>query len=107
MLTAKSGIDDKVYGLDCGADDYLTKPFLPRELLARIRALVRRNGAYDGEALRFGDITLDAAGYEVCGYEVCCEKSKEQVRLGEKEYRLLEYLMLNRGVVLSKEQRIP
>lgn len=73
MLTAKSGIDDKVYGLDCGA--------------------------YDGEALRFGDITLDAAGYEVC-----CEKSKEQVRLGEKEYRLLEYLMLNRGVVLSKEQ---
>lgn len=73
MLTAKSGIDDKVYGLDCGADD--------------------------GEALRFGDITLDAADYEVC-----CEKSKEQVRLGEKEYRLLEYLMLNRGVVLSKEQ---
>lgn len=99
MLTAKSGIDDKVYGLDCGADDYLTKPFLPRELFARLRALVRRNGAYDGEALRFGDITLDAAGYEVC-----CEKTKEQVRLGEKEYRLLEYLMLNRGVVLSKEQ---
>lgn len=99
MLTAKSELDDKVTGLDCGADDYLTKPFMSRELLARLRALGRRSlGAVDG-VLSFGDIALDPGTLTLT-----CTQSGQSVRLGEKEYRILEYLMANRGQILTREQ---
>lgn len=97
MLTAKSELDDKVAGLDCGADDYLTKPFMTRELLARIRALLRRNlPAADG-CLRFGDIELNTRTSELtCG--------ENRVRLSEKELRILAYLMANQRQILTREQ---
>ena len=97
MLTAKSELDDKVTGLDCGADDYLTKPFMTKELLARLRALGRRNiNSLDG-TLTFGDITLDKGSSTL----YCGENS---VRLSEKELRILEYLIANQGQVLTREQ---
>ena len=98
MLTAKGELDDKVEGLDSGADDYLTKPFLTRELLARLRALGRRNLPTDDGSLVFEDITLD-----VKGAELRCESGKS-VRLGEKELRILEYLISNQGRVLTRDQ---
>ena len=98
MLTAKGELDDKVEGLDSGADDYLTKPFLTRELLARLRALGRRNLPTDDGSLVFEDLTLD-----VKGAELRCESGKS-VRLGEKELRILEYLISNQGRVLTRDQ---
>ena len=99
MLTARSEIDDKVNGLDAGADDYLTKPFMSKELLARIRALLRRNyDTKDGE-LTFGDITLNTQSAVLS-----CTSSGQSVRLGEKEYRILEYLIANQGAILTREQ---
>ncbi len=99
MLTAKDGLDDKVAGLDNGADDYLTKPFMARELLARLRALVRRNiNSADG-ALSFGDITLESGRLTLS-----CTDTGQSVRLSEKEYRILEYLIANQGQILTREQ---
>ena len=99
MLTAKAELDDKVMGLDSGADDYLTKPFMTRELLARLRALGRRTmNTIDGN-LSFGDITLD-----VNTLTLSCLTSSQSVRLGEKEYRILEYLISNSGKILTREQ---
>lgn len=99
MLTAKSDLDDKVQGLDCGADDYLTKPFMTKELLARIRALLRRQiNTTDGK-LSFGDIALDTNTATLT-----CVKNGQTVRLSEKEYRLLEYLIANSGQILTREQ---
>ena len=97
MLTAKSELDDKVTGLDCGADDYLTKPFMTKELLARLRALGRRNNnAVDG-VLSFGDISINTNTFMlICG--------KNSVRLSEKEFRILEYLIANQGQILTREQ---
>lgn len=97
MLTAKSDLDDKVMGLDCGADDYLTKPFMTRELLARLRALSRRGIHIPDDSLSFGDITLNTnTSMLICG--------DNSVRLGEKEFRLLEYLIANQGQILTREQ---
>ncbi len=97
MLTAKSDLDDKVTGLDCGADDYLTKPFMTRELLARLRALGRRNINTSDGTLTFGDITLNTnSSTLICG--------GNSVRLSEKEYRILEYLIANQGQILTREQ---
>lgn len=97
MLTAKSDLDDKVTGLDCGADDYLTKPFMTRELLARLRALSRRNINTPDGALTFGDITLRRdSSMLACG--------DSSVRLSEKEFRILEYLIANQGQILTREQ---
>lgn len=97
MLTAKSELNDTVTGLDCGADDYLTKPFRTRELLARLRALGRRSLRSADGALAFGDIELNrGASLLVCG--------ESSVRLSEKEFRILEYLIANAGQILTREQ---
>ena len=98
MLTAKGELDDKVEGLDSGADDYLTKPFMTRELLARLRALSRRGLPADDNGLSFADMTLDTKGAVLK-----CANGKS-VRLGEKELRILEYLISNQGQVLTREQ---
>ena len=97
MLTAKSELDDKVTGLDCGADDYLTKPFMTKELLARLRALTRRNINTPDGTLAFGDITLNKdTSMLLCG--------ENSVRLSEKKLRILEYLIANQGRILTREQ---
>ena len=99
MLTAKSQLDDKVMGLDSGADDYLTKPFQSKELLARLRALGRRSsGSLDG-GLSFGDLTLDTSKAELS-----CSATGQSVRLGEKELRILEYMFSNQGNIMTREQ---
>ncbi len=99
MLTAKGELDDKVAGLDSGADDYLTKPFLTKELLARLRALARRNIHSSDGTLSFGDISLDTGTTALV-----CTANQQSVRLSEKEYRILEYLIANQGQILSREQ---
>ena len=99
MLTAKSELDDKITGLDSGADDYLTKPFITKELLARLRALGRRNINTADGALTFGDISLDTNTSTLS-----CSANGQNVRLSEKEYRILEYLIANQGQILSREQ---
>ena len=98
MLTARGELDDKVEGLDCGADDYLTKPFMSKELLARLRALGRRNIPTSDGSLAYEDLTLD-----VKNAVLKCANG-QSVRLGEKELRILEYLIANQGQVLSREQ---
>lgn len=98
MLTARAAEADKVTGLDGGADDYLTKPFSPRELVARVNALLRRTaGAGVGEAIRLGKLLLDRAGHRVSSDGV-------PVVLGPTEYRLLEFFMLHPDRVYSREQ---
>lgn len=99
MLTAKSELDDKIIGLDSGADDYLTKPFIAKELLARLRALARRNINTPDGTLTFGDIALDTGTSTLS-----CSSNGQSVRLSEKEYHILEYLIANQGRILTREQ---
>lgn len=99
MLTAKGELDDKVNGLDSGADDYLTKPFMTKELLARLRALGRRTLNTTDGVLSYGDIVLETGTLTLS-----CVSSGESVRLSEKEYRILEYLIANGGQILTREQ---
>ncbi len=99
MLTAKSQLDDKVMGLDSGADDYLTKPFQSKELLARLRALGRRSASFQEGGLNFGDLTLNTSKAELI-----CSSTGQSVRLGEKELRILEYMFSNHGNIMTREQ---
>lgn len=97
MLTARDEISDKVSGLDCGADDYMTKPFAPEELLARIRALTRRQGEVALENMVFGDLSLGLSTYALsCG--------ERRVQLGRKEYEVLRILMSRPKAVVPKEE---
>lgn len=95
MLTAKDAIEDRVRGLDSGADDYLVKPFAFAELLARVRALARRQPAVHGRSLHSGDLVLDTATREV---------TREGVEIGvtTKEYAILEYLLRHPNQVLTR-----
>ena len=97
MLTAKSEVNDRVTGLDTGADDYLTKPFAMSELLARIRAMTRRRSEFSPNVLSMGRITLNRANFELSG-------EKASYRLGNKEFQMLEMLMSNPGRLISTEQ---
>ena len=99
MLTTRSATDDKVKGLDCGADDYMTKPFEPEELLARIRALTRRQGEVVLDEMTFGDLTLDLS---TCDLK-CAGKS---IHLNFKEFEILKLLMGAQGSVITKEDII-
>ncbi len=98
MLTARGAEDDKVRGLETGADDYLTKPFSPRELLARVGAILRRiRPALAGEMLNVGDLTLDAVAHKVT-------RRGQVVALGPTEFRLLRHFMEHPGRVFSRGQ---
>lgn len=97
LLTAKGQIEDRVIGLDSGADDYLPKPFDNRELTARVRALTRRGGEYTPSVLTAGNVTLDCSTFELrCG--------SAGIRLGNKEFQMLELLMRQKGRLISTEQ---
>lgn len=97
MLTARTSIGDRVLGLDSGADDYLPKPFSFDELLARVRALLRRPKAHTGAVLKSGDLELDTVAKAV-------SLGGAPVHLTTKEFKLLEYLLVHKGEVLSKDQ---
>ncbi len=97
MLTARDRVPDRVRGLDAGADDYLVKPFAMEELLARIRALVRRNAEEQDERLVVADLCLEIATHSV-------ERAGQALELTPKEFQLLAYLMRHPGRVLTKDQ---
>lgn len=96
LLTAKSEVDDKVKGLDLGSDDYLTKPFATKELLARMRMLLRRNKTVVANDLKYGNITLSRVTFIL-------EGPMQEFKLASKEYQLLELLMQQPGRVISTE----
>lgn len=95
MLTARDTVDDRVKGLDAGADDYLIKPFAFGELIARIRALLRREKSVKSTKLTVGDLVIDPATHEVF-------RGNKEIRLSSKEYRLLDYMMRRPGHVCTR-----
>lgn len=96
FLTAKSEVEDRIAGLDAGADDYLSKPFAMGEFISRVRALTRRSGSYSPQIVSIGGTSLDLNGYTLS----CGESS---LRLNNKEFQLMELFMKNRGRVFSSE----
>lgn len=96
MLTAKDETADKIKGLDCGADDYLTKPFVPGELLARIRAISRRQGEVVIDELKFNDVSLNLSNYTL-------ESGENSINLGPKEFDIMKILLSNPSVIVPKE----
>ena len=101
LLTAKSDVEDRIHGLDCGADNYLSKPFDTGELLARLRALTRRSGemVVNNNYLALGDIRLNTSTMQLYGKNL-------ETALTKKEFELLSYLIVNKASVISKEQII-
>jgi two-component system copper resistance phosphate regulon response regulator CusR len=97
MLTARAAIDDRITGFDAGADDYLTKPFSFRELLARIRALLRRDSQLRPDVLEIADLVVDSASHRV-------SRANRDVQLTAKEYALLEYLARRAGQLVSRSE---
>lgn len=97
MLTAKSQIEDRIQGLDKGADDYLSKPFAMGELLARVRAMSRRKSEFTPNLIVVGNISLNKENYEL-------SNDKSSLRLGNKEFQMLEMLMINPKRMISTEQ---
>ena len=97
MLTAKAEVDDRILGLDLGADDYLTKPFSMGELLARIRAITRRKSEFSPNVLSSGNVSLNRETFELTA-------DGNSVRLGNKEFQMMEMLMSNPGRLISTEQ---
>ena len=97
LLTAKGEVDDRVLGLDAGADDYLSKPFHTKELLARIRAMTRRQAEVTDTILRFGNVSLDRASFTLA-------TEKGALRLASKEFQLLEMLMANPRQIIPTER---
>lgn len=96
LLTARDAVESRVEGLDAGADDYLVKPFDSQELLARVRALLRRGGARQEATLSLGDLTLDPATRQV-------RRGMRDIALSAREFSLLEYMLRNAGQVLSRQ----
>ena len=97
MLTARDGVDDRIRGLDAGADDYLTKPFAFAELLARLRALMRRGPVVAEAVIHVGDLAIDTRAHRV-------SRDGHEIELTSKEYALLEYLARNAGRVVGREE---
>ena len=97
MLTARATIDDRITGFDAGADDYLTKPFSFRELLARIHALLRRDSQLRPDVMEIGDLVVDSASHRV-------SRATQEVQLTAKEYALLEYLARRAGQLVSRAE---
>ena len=97
MLTAKTQVNDRITGLDTGADDYLTKPFAMGELLARLRAMMRRRADFAPNVMHCGNITLNRGNFELSNGEA-------GFRLGNKEFQMMEMLLLHPGQLISSEQ---
>lgn len=97
LLTARDSVEDRVRGLDCGADDYLVKPFSFDELLARIRVLLRRQGPERKNELTVADLTMNLSSHEV-------SRSNQKIELTSKEFAILEYLLRNKNRVLTRTQ---
>ena len=97
LLTAKAEVEDRIEGLDLGADDYLPKPFVMGELLARVRAMLRRREEFTPDILTCRDVSLNRSSYELSA-------NGKSVVLPKMEYQLMEVLMLNQGIFLSSEE---
>ena len=97
MLTARDAVTDRVSGLDAGADDYLVKPFAFDELLARVRALLRRRGEVRQSVLSLADLSMDTAAHTVT-------RAGRRITLTSREYALLEYLLRNQGIIQARSQ---